>query len=378
MRYKNPNLGEAAGTPIHFRMTLAQIRQSGPGIRAYAPCIVRGAAVTYARKTLICLHDTPYYHVVARCVRRAWLWGFDEYAGRDYSHRKTWILERMARQSSAFAIDVCAYAIMSNHYHLVVHVDVQRARAWTLKEVVERWTRLFSRPPLVQRWEENLCGEAERQAAEAIIERWRARLMDVSWYMRCLNEYLARRANAEDGCTGRFWEGRFKSQALLDEAGLLTAMAYVDLNPIRAGIASTPEDSAFTSIYARIQAMRTTLDTEPSRCSNDSQPPLLKFNEASSDLRACIPFAFPEYLALVDWTGRAIRNDKTGFIDPQLPPIAKRLHIDITAWQAAMQPHGNVFGRALGQLDHLRLHAKALGQSWVRGLNAAQRMYRAS
>jgi hypothetical protein len=69
--------------------------------------------VTYARKTLIALQDTPYYHVVARCVRRAWLWGVDEYAGKDYSHRKAWVLERLAQLSSMFAIDICAYAVMT-------------------------------------------------------------------------------------------------------------------------------------------------------------------------------------------------------------------------------------------------------------------------
>jgi REP element-mobilizing transposase RayT len=142
-----------------------------------------------------------------------------------------------------FAIDICAYAVMSNHYHLVLHVDPARAAAWTPEQIIERWQAGES-------------GEAERGAARAQIEQWRARLSDVSWYMRCLNEHLARRANAEDQCTGRFWEGRFKSQALLDEAGLLTAMAYVDLNPVRAGIAPTPEASEFTSIYARIQQWR--------------------------------------------------------------------------------------------------------------------------
>jgi len=77
-------------------------------------------------------------------------------------------------------------------------------------------------------------------------------LKDLSWYMRCLNEKVARMANAEDACTGRFWEGRFKSQALLDEAAVVSCMAYVDLNPIRAGICESLETSAFTSIQERL------------------------------------------------------------------------------------------------------------------------------
>ena len=185
-------------------------------------------------------------------MRRAWLWGYDEYAGKDYSHRKAWVLERLRELSSVFAIDICAYAVMSNHYHLVLHVDAARARQWTREEVVARWSRLFKRPVLIERWQQSECDEAVRAAVEEIIADWRGRLFDISWYMRCLNESLARLANAEDECTGRFWEGRFKSQALLDEAGLLTAMAYVDLNPIRAGIAARPENSDFTSIQDRI------------------------------------------------------------------------------------------------------------------------------
>ncbi len=150
--------------------------------------------------------------MVARCVRRAWLWGYDEYADRDYSHRKEWVLERLSELASIFAIDVCAYAVMSNHYHLVLHVDATRARKWTLREVVDRWGELFSLPPLIQRWQKNGSSEGERAIAEQVIQAWRRRLHDVSWLMRCLNEHLARRANAEDNCTGRFWEGRFRSQ----------------------------------------------------------------------------------------------------------------------------------------------------------------------
>ena len=106
----------------------------------------------YARQALVCLNDTPYYHVIARCVRRAWLCGFDEYAGRDYSHRKHWVLERLRFLSSVFAIDICAYAVMSNHYHLVLHVDQRRIADCTQPEIIERWSRQFSVPSIVQRW----------------------------------------------------------------------------------------------------------------------------------------------------------------------------------------------------------------------------------
>lgn len=330
--------------------------------------------MTYARKTLVSLSDTPYYHVVARCVRRAWLWGFDEYAGRDYSHRKAWVLERLATLTSIFAIDVCAYAIMSNHYHLVVHVDSNRAHKLTQREVVQRWGQLFATPLPVQRWLDGTASEAEVQLVEALIEKWRQRLFDLSWFMKCLNEHLARRANAEDECDGRFWQGRFRSQALLDEAGLLTAMAYVDLNPVRAGIAATPEDSQFTSIYARIRALR---ESDGEHSGTTDQPPKVPLQPflSARESRPQIPFRLKDYLALVDWTGRRIRSDKRGSIDSRLPPLMQRLGIDGGAWELAMQPRGNVFGRALGKLDRLRLHAQTLGQAWVRGLRQAERMY---
>jgi REP element-mobilizing transposase RayT len=335
----------------------------------------------YARKSLICLSDTPYYHVIARCVRRAWLCGYDAYASKDYSHRKRWVMQRLRFLSEIFAIDLCAYAVMSNHYHLVLRVDRERGMRLSKEEVVQRWTRLFRAPLVIRRWQEGDATAAERASAEQLIERWRKRLIDISWYMRALNEYLARRANAEDECTGRFWEGRFKSQALLDEAGLLTAMAYVDLNPVRSGIASTPEESEFTSIYARIQQhtsqprVRSNVRQAKKHRARRHTPPLLAFKNESPGQHPSLPMRLQDYLQLVDATGRIARADKPGVIDAKLEAILMRLQIDPDAWKATMRVGGNRFGRALGRLERLRSHARRLGQSWIRGLHLAQRLY---
>jgi REP element-mobilizing transposase RayT len=330
----------------------------------------------YARKMLICLDDTTYYHVMARCVRRAWLWGFDEYAGKDYSHRKQWVVQRLRHLANSFAIDVCAYAIMANHYHLVLNVDRNRAASWTRDEVVARWAALFKIPVVIQQWQQGTGGDAVREKAEVKIESLRRRLYDISSYMACLNAHLARRANTEDGCTGRFWEGRFKSQALLDEPALITAMAYVDLNPVRAGVVATPEESEFTSIYQRLAAIAS--DKRAPGVIPEPIVPLVDFRSDEATTAKALPFTLRDYLMLLDWSGRAIRADKRGTIDARAPPILDRLKIDAYAWTKAMRPNGNVFGRALGQLDRLRHHAKMLGQSWIKGIAEARRLYQAA
>jgi len=263
----------------------------------------------------------------------------------------------------------------------VLRVDRERGAQLTKEEVVQRWTRLFRAPPLIQRWKNGHATAAERAIAEQVIERWRKRLIDISWYMRTLNEYLARRANAEDECAGRFWEGRFKSQALLDEAGLLTAMAYVDLNPVRAGAARTPEESEFTSIYARIREKTLQMRVRPNaprdkkHRARRATPPLLAFRDEGPGQRASLPMRLQEYLQLVDCTGRIARADKPGVIDAKLASILERLRIDPDEWKTTMLIGGNRFGRAIGRLELLRAHARRLGQAWIRGLQVAQRLY---
>ena len=90
-----------------------------------------------ARYRLVDIQTTPYYHCISRCVRRAFLCGHDRFTGKNFDHRKQWILDRIKQLSSVLAIDVCAYAIMSNHFHLVLHVDVRQAEAWYIDEVID-------------------------------------------------------------------------------------------------------------------------------------------------------------------------------------------------------------------------------------------------
>ncbi len=202
----------------------------------------------------VSIEDTPYYHCISRCVRRAFLCGSDPLSGFNFEHRRQWIVERIKLMCSVFAIDLCAYAIMNNHYHIVVQINPVRVDEWTDEEVAHRWMQIFSGPLLMHQYLTNAdLTRAELKCVAELFATWRERLADLSWFMRCINEPIARMAHSEDHCTGSFWEGRFKSQALLDERALLACMAYVDLNPIRAAMATTPERSDYTSVQERIE-----------------------------------------------------------------------------------------------------------------------------
>ena len=223
---------------------------------------------TYARRQIVVEDEVGVYHCIARCVRRAFLCGIDPYTEKDYSHRKEWILDRMRELAGLFAIEVCGYSVMSNHLHLVLRNRPDIAEQWSADEIALRWCKVF--PPRDDGTGEPIePGEHDLAMLTANSERLaelRKRLSNLSWFMRCLCENIARASNNEDGSSGRFWAGRFKSVALLDEAAILACSVYVDLNPIRAGLATTPEESAYTSGRDRIRSM---LETSSKLTSND-------------------------------------------------------------------------------------------------------------
>ncbi|MDZ7869184.1 MAG: transposase [Rheinheimera sp.] len=314
----------------------------------------------------IALSETPYYHLISRCVRRAFLCGKTE--TYNFEHRRDWILERLHQLTQMFAIDIAAFALMSNHYHLVVRVDVTRAALWSYQDISDRWQILFRLPVLVERFlSGDSSGEAENQVVETILETWRSRLCDISWFMRCLNEHIARQANAEDHCTGRFWEGRFKSQALLDEKAVLSAMAYVDLNPVRAQTATTSETSDYTSIQQRLgKALHCAFLSE-----------LLPFAGDNHQDNAIqhIPYHFVDYIELVDWTGRQIRPDKRGAIDAATPTILVRLGIPLHCWLQNCQQLEIEFHQVIGPISAIKQFCRALRLHWLQGQTACRRSF---
>jgi REP element-mobilizing transposase RayT len=320
------------------------------------------------RKSLVSLEATPYYHCVSRCVRRAFLCGDDAQSGKSFEHRRQWIEDRMKTLAQVFAVDLCAFAVMSNHYHVVLHVDRQEAASWSDAEVIRRWQELFVGHPMTQRY---LAGddllEVERKLVAELVALWRNRLSDISWYMRCLNEAIARQANEEDNCTGRFWEGRFKSQALLDEKALAACLAYVDLNPIRAGMAETPEASDHTSIQERIQAALAGNAEQPSH--------LLPFaGNPREEMPKGLPFRLEDYLELVDWTGRILRDDKRGAIPAHLPPILERLQIDPRYWLHMTRNFESRFKGLVGATYKLKAACQSLGYRRTPNLAACREL----
>ena len=196
-------------------------------------------------------------HCVQRCVRRAFLAGIDQVSGKDYSYRREWIRRRFEALASVFSIDILSYAILSNHLHVILRSRPDVLAKLSDEDVAIRWLRVFPGKRIEEQLAEPSQIDIQRVLADPkLLAKIRMRLSDISWFMRALAEPIARIANRQDECTGRFWEGRFKAQRIVDDAGLLACAMYVDLNPVRAALAESLEKSVHTSVYDRIEAKK--------------------------------------------------------------------------------------------------------------------------
>ena len=364
--------------------------------------------------------EVAILHSVQRCVRRAFLTGKDPVSGIDYEFRREWIRKRLELLASVFGMDVLTYAILSNHLHVVTRTRPDVVATWSAREVATRWLRVFPGRRIEEQLAEPTTSDVDALANDAKrVAEIRLRLSDLSWFMRALTEPIARLANKFDECTGRFWEGRFKAQRITDEAGLLACSMYVDLNPVRAAMAATPEESQHTSAYDRILGLKgqkmdsaaadvvvleppaagrqiretpvakrksqrsRRVSSTQRRISRDAWLAPLTLAERSSPgpassrsgVRASdkgfLPMSLKDYLKLLDWTGRQGRSDKRGKIPAGLASILDRLGIESSMWCDLVWNFKKYFGRSAGRPSSLREDAERSGRQWCRGQQRA-------
>lgn len=304
------------------------------------------------RANQINLDVTPYYHCYVRCVRKGYLFGTGE-NNKNYDHRRAWVIERANYLIKGFAIEICSFAVMSNHYHIVLRVDKDKALAWSDAEVNERWKLVLNRKTELP------------IATPEEISRRRKNLYSISWYMRFINEYIARLANKEDDAKGRFWESRFQCQALLDEAALLACMAYVDLNPIRSNRAKTLQTSDYTSIQERLSHPKTPTNLIPFQ---DEVP-------QENIEKVFLPFSRHDYFSLIDWTGRHIRDDKPGFITADVPSIVQSTGLNPAHWIKTVEKSGIQDHTIFGSLSAMKAWAQRIKKCWLKGQTLTQLKY---
>lgn len=321
----------------------------------------------YPRSKIVNASCTPYYHLISRCVRRTYLCGFDRETGESFEHRKSWVEKRILYLANTFSIGVCAYAVMSNHVHLVIHLNKQESSKMSDYNVVARWHRIS-----VGTQETAMFLESKSYPEDPIVKRtlkqkiqeYRARLSDISWFMKYLNEYIARRANKEDDCTGHFWEGRFKSYAILDEKALITCMAYVDLNPIRAKSAKSIDQSLHTSVYKRINAAR------KGWCLNSLVP--FKNDKINNSSLPAIDMTLLDYLSLLKSTKDCLFEKK--IVKPLIPELAK-MSFNPEYWLHSINEMETMFPIALGNVVSLENYKKNTGRKRIKGATNMLRLY---
>jgi hypothetical protein len=317
------------------------------------------------------------YHCISRCVRHALLCGYDHYLNRSLDYRKLWIKDRLQCLVSYFAVDVCSYSILSNQLHVVIRTAPDRVADWTDENVARRWLTVFPKTSTHKNNVDNISASEIKTLAmnKKRVREIRGRLSSVSWFMRCLNEYISRRANKEDDCRGRFWEGRFKCITLLDDSAVLACMAYVDLSLIRTDMVGTPEESEFTGVYDRIAARERPPGSSPDQQkSNDWLCPVT--TAESSQPNSLLDMEFDDYLRLIDWTSRQIRQDKPDAIPGDLALILDRLQVDAEHWLQTVTRFENYFHRDAGRVKSMTEVAKQRGVRWLRGSRASRQAFK--
>ncbi len=318
--------------------------------------------MTRARKDLIDPTKAGTYHLITRCVRRERL--------LDRGERKAWLCRGLANWLSHMGIDLLAYAVMGNHLHLVIRLRPDVVADWSAAEVALHALAILpvrSGPGL-----EPLRVTPAVKERYAANSRWvsqqRARLCSPSWLLRLVKQEIARRANAEDDCTGHFWESRFTSVVLLDLAATLACMVYVDLNPFRAHLVKDPTASTFTSIrhrQARTQGARSDVDAPDSDLGKClvAMPQCAPVDRWGGDL---VPWSLSEsdYVALVVATASQANKHGRAAVS-QAFSLVQRLGIEPAAWATTMTQGGSMSGSVIGGPEARQRWCKAAGQRWA-------------
>lgn len=341
-----------------------------------------------ARAEVFSPDEIAVVHVMNRTVRRCFLLGDDPVSGKNFDHRKDWMEEQLELQARHFGIDLICYALMSNHFHLVLRSRPDVVAAWDDSEVARRWLMLCPKRKPSKRKKsnnENLetrVPEPSQAEINAIIndptelQELRSRLSDISWWMRLLSQKIGSRANRDDNEVGKFWQSRFKGVKLLDEASILACAAYVDLNPIRAAIAENLEGSLYTSAQQRVLELQAKVVHKRSGRGKSSRKgrrgPAMKsiasalcpvsLTEGQSGIGACVHtegrrasdkgflrISTAEYLELLDWTARQLKPGKRGSTPECVAPLFERLGIDSRTWIELTRDFGRLFSIVAGK-----------------------------
>ena len=318
--------------------------------------------VAYARRKLLGGERQAVFHCWTRCVRRAFLCGRDPQTRKDYSHRRDWIVRREEQLAGLFAIEIEFRAEMSNHLHNVLRTLPRVARRWSAQEVARRWLTITK---LAKCLSDDLPQPDPHRVEQLAkdkktIDKLRRRLSNVSWYMGILCENIARRANAEDDCTGRFWETRYRCRECTDASAILLCGIYVDLNPYRAGEVDIPEASRYTSVFQRLQAqgMRKNAADRPEGWLGElTLLPERKVDEAlahssrtgrrASDM-GILPVSLEAYVKLLKWTAQQLRS-------------GHRDHDSAGPGRGAGSP-GRPAGRVARERGRVRVRVRACGR----------------